>query len=89
MTEDEVFDNNDELIVIPWTTAVKMYPFRRNYLAFFVEAMDEDQIPQAESQIVRILRQRHVRVSVQRELVIDRRRQHRCCWIPRALILYY
>ncbi|HUU95318.1 MAG TPA: ABC transporter permease [Phycisphaerae bacterium] len=52
-------ENQDELIVIPWTTAVKMYPFRRNYLAFYVEAMSEPEIPQAEGQLVRILRQRH------------------------------
>lgn len=52
-------ENQDELIVVPWTTAVKLYPERRNYLAFYVEAMDEAQIPQAESQLVRVLRQRH------------------------------
>ncbi len=52
-------DNMDELIVIPWTTAAKMYPHRRNYLAFYIEAMSEEKIPDAESQIVRILRQRH------------------------------
>ena len=52
-------DNQDELIVIPWTTGVKMYPERRKYLAFYVEAMSEDQIPKAEGQLVRILRQRH------------------------------
>ena len=52
-------DNQDEMIVIPWTSALKMYPFRRNYLAFYVEAISEDKIPDAEGQLVRILRQRH------------------------------
>jgi len=52
-------ENQDELVCIPWTTALKMYPERRNYLAFYVEAAGEDRIPQAEGQIVRILRQRH------------------------------
>ncbi len=52
-------DNQDEMIVIPWTTGVKMYPEQRNYLAFYVEAMSEDRIGEAEQQIVRILRQRH------------------------------
>jgi putative ABC transport system permease protein len=52
-------DNQDEMIVIPWTTGLKMYPARRKYLAFYVEAMSEEEIPQAEGQLVRILRQRH------------------------------
>jgi putative ABC transport system permease protein len=52
-------DNQDELVVIPWTTAVKMYPYNRKYLGFYVEAMGEDQVPQAEAQVVRILRTRH------------------------------
>jgi len=52
-------DNQDEMIVIPWTTGLKMYPERRNYLAFYVEAMNEPQIPEAEGQLVRILRQCH------------------------------
>jgi len=52
-------DNQDDLAIIPWTTGLKMYPNARNYLGFYVEAADEAQIPEAEGQIVRILRQRH------------------------------
>ncbi len=52
-------ENQDELVVIPWTTAVKMYPSQRKYLAFLVEATSEEQVGQAEGEIVRILRQRH------------------------------
>ncbi len=52
-------ENQDELVIIPWTTGVKMYPHAREYLAFYVEAMSEEQIPEAEGQLVRILRQRH------------------------------
>jgi putative ABC transport system permease protein len=52
-------DNQDEIVIIPWTTGLKMYPERRKYLAFYVEAMSEPQIPEAEGQLVRILRQRH------------------------------
>ncbi len=52
-------DNQDEIIVIPWTTGLKMYPERREYLAFYVEAISEDKIAEAESQLTRILRQRH------------------------------
>jgi putative ABC transport system permease protein len=52
-------ENQDEMIVIPFTTALKMYPERRKYLAMYVEAMSEPQIPDAEGQLTRILRQRH------------------------------
>ena len=52
-------ENQDEMIVIPWSTAVKMYPYARKHLGFYVEAMQESQIPEAEGQLVRILRQRH------------------------------
>ena len=52
-------DNQDEMVVIPWTAGIRMYPERRKYLAFYVEAMSEPQIPEAEGQLVHILRQRH------------------------------
>jgi len=52
-------DNQDQLVVIPWTTGLKMYPERRNYLAFYVEAMSEPQVGESEAQMIRILRQRH------------------------------
>ncbi len=52
-------DNLDELVIIPWTTGLKMYPYARNYLGFYVEATSEEQIAEAEGQLVRILRQRH------------------------------
>ncbi len=52
-------ENQDDLAIIPWTTGLKMYPNRRNYLGFYLEAVGEDKIPEAEGQIVRILRQRH------------------------------
>jgi putative ABC transport system permease protein len=52
-------ENQDQMILIPWTTAVKMYPQVRKYLGFYVEALQESQIPDAEGQLVQILRQRH------------------------------
>lgn len=52
-------DNQDEVALIPWTTGLKMYPYNRDYLAFYVEAQSEDQVAEAEAQIVNILRQRH------------------------------
>ncbi len=52
-------DNLDELAIIPWTTGLKMYPNARNYMSFYLEAKDESQVEEAESQLVHILRQRH------------------------------
>ncbi len=52
-------DNQDEMVVIPWTSALKLYPHRRKYLAFYVEAMSEPQVHEAEGQLTHILRQRH------------------------------
>ncbi len=52
-------ENQDETVLIPWTTALNMYPYNRDHLAFYVEAMSEPQIPAAEGQLVNILRRRH------------------------------
>ncbi len=52
-------ENQDELVIIPWTTGLKLYPQMKEYVGAYVEAVDEQQIPEAEGQLVRILRQRH------------------------------
>ena len=52
-------ENQDELAIIPWTTGLKMYPTMKHYIAFYVEAKSEAEIPNAEGQLVRVLRQRH------------------------------
>ena len=52
-------DNKDEIAAIPWTTALKMYPERKNYMSFYVEAMSEPLVDESEAQMVRILHQRH------------------------------
>jgi len=52
-------ENQDEMICVPWTAALRMYPERRNYLAFYAEAMGEDRVDEAEGQLARVLRQRH------------------------------
>jgi len=51
--------NQDEMILIPWTTGLKMYPEMRDYIGFYAEAVNEDRIAEAEAQLVHILRQRH------------------------------
>ena len=45
--------------MIPYTTAVKMYPENRTFLFFLAEATKEEDIPAAEAQITRVLRKRH------------------------------
>jgi len=52
-------ENQDQLVAIPWTTGLKMYPHMRDYMAFYVEAQSEDKIPEAEAQLTQVLRQRH------------------------------
>jgi putative ABC transport system permease protein len=52
-------ENQDELVAIPWSVGVKMYPFSRNYMAFYAEAIDEEHNAEALGQIERVLRQRH------------------------------
>ena len=52
-------DDQDETIMIPYTTALKMFPERRDRLIFLAEATDEGAIGQAEGQIARVLRRRH------------------------------
>ena len=52
-------ENQDELVAIPWSVGVKMYPSRRKYMAFYAEAMSEERNAEAVSQIERVLRRRH------------------------------
>ena len=51
--------DQDETVMIPYTTAVNMYPNLRERLPFLVEATSATDIDQAQGQITRILRQRH------------------------------
>ncbi len=51
--------DQDETVMIPYTTAVNMYPNLRDRLPFLVEATSAADIDQAEAQITRVLRQRH------------------------------
>ena len=52
-------DDQDETIMIPYTTAIKTYPERRSRIPFLAEAVDEDHIDDASVQIRRVLRRRH------------------------------
>lgn len=52
-------EDQDKTIMIPYTTAIKMYPQNRTYVFFLAEATREEDIPAAEAQITRVLRKRH------------------------------
>ncbi len=52
-------EDQDQTIIIPYTTAIKMYPNLRDSMPFLAEAESEDVIALAQSQIRRTLRQRH------------------------------
>jgi putative ABC transport system permease protein len=52
-------DDQDQTIMIPYTTALRMYPQRREAMPFLVEAQTEELIPDLEQQMRRLLRTRH------------------------------
>jgi putative ABC transport system permease protein len=52
-------EDQDETVMIPYTTAFNMYPERRTRVIFLAEAAGEGQVDHAEGQIRRVLRQRH------------------------------
>ncbi len=52
-------ENQDELMIIPWTVGLRMYPRMQDYMSFYVEADGEEKVAEAEKQMVSVLRQRH------------------------------
>lgn len=52
-------DDQDATVMIPYSTALKMYPERRNMVSFLAEATDESDIDAAFAEITRVLRTRH------------------------------
>jgi putative ABC transport system permease protein len=52
-------EDQDKTLMIPYTTAINLYPRNRTHVFFLAEASSEDDIPQAASQITRVLRRRH------------------------------
>lgn len=52
-------DDQDTVIIIPYTTAIKMSPFFRQFMPFMVETTDEKDVNEASLQMTRILRERH------------------------------
>ncbi|MCP4248883.1 MAG: FtsX-like permease family protein [bacterium] len=49
----------DDLVLIPYTTGLKMYPFLKDFVLILTEAVDEGSVPEAVAEVTRILRSRH------------------------------
>lgn len=56
---DAMGENQDEIIVIPYTTAIKLTPFARHFMACIIEATKEEEVQECSLQVTRVLRQRH------------------------------
>ncbi len=52
-------NSQDNLVLIPYTTALKMYPEFRRHMAFSAQATSEKEVREARAQIVNLLRRRH------------------------------
>ncbi len=52
-------ESQDDLILIPHTTGLKMYPYLKDFVIILSEAIDEASVPEAVAETTRILRSRH------------------------------
>ncbi len=52
-------DSQDQFVIIPYTTGLKMFPFMSYFMPFVVEAVNEENVEEASLQITRVLRARH------------------------------
>jgi putative ABC transport system permease protein len=52
-------DSQDNLVLIPYTIAFKMFPSSRRFLAVTAQAVSEKAVPEARAQIVNLMRRRH------------------------------
>jgi putative ABC transport system permease protein len=53
-------NSQDDLVLVPYTIAMTMYPDSRRKMAFTAQATSELAVPEARAQIVNLLRRRHV-----------------------------
>jgi putative ABC transport system permease protein len=51
--------SQDDVVMIPFSVALKLYPAQRRKVAFTAQAAAEIQVPEARSQIANLLRRRH------------------------------
>jgi putative ABC transport system permease protein len=52
-------NSQDDVVLIPYTIALRMYPAQGRKIAFTAQASAETQVPEARSQIANLLRRRH------------------------------
>ncbi|WP_165228742.1 ABC transporter permease [Aquisphaera insulae] len=52
-------NSQDDIVLIPYTMALKMYPTVRRRLAVTAQAVAEASVPEARAQIINLLRRRH------------------------------
>ncbi len=52
-------ETQDRTVIMPYTTAVKMFPFMARFMPFAVEATREEDVQEATLEITRVLRTRH------------------------------
>jgi putative ABC transport system permease protein len=52
-------NNQDQFVIVPYATALKMFPFMARFMPFVIEAIGEEHVEEASLQITRVLRARH------------------------------
>ena len=52
-------EDQDKTVMIPYTTALNLYPEQRRVMRFLAEATSEEDLDQAQGEITRVLRRRH------------------------------
>jgi putative ABC transport system permease protein len=52
-------ESQDRVVLVPYSTAVKMFPFMARFMPFVIEAVGEEHVEEAALQITRVLRARH------------------------------
>ncbi len=56
---DMMGENQDKVVLIPYTTAIKLAPIMQYFMPFVIEASAEQDIEECSLQVSRILRERH------------------------------
>ncbi len=51
--------SQDDIVLVPYTIAIKLYPASRRKLALTAQAVDEESVPEARAQIINLMRRRH------------------------------
>jgi putative ABC transport system permease protein len=58
-------DSQDNIVLIPYTTALKLFPAARRKLVITAQATSEKEVPEARAQIINLLRRRHGLEAIQ------------------------